>query len=157
MRPDDLRTRVATGARDAQTLAVLRREWNGAVGDPGFEKRLADWLREEGDRRTVWLLERAGEAIGMGTMLEYRRMPLPGEADGAWGYIGSMFVREQHRGGGAGAQLLAAMIAESERRGYVRVILSPSPRAVPFYKRAGFVEPDGVAGDRLLVRRSPHR
>jgi hypothetical protein len=32
-------------------------------------------------------------------------------------------------------------------------VLSPSARAVPFYRRAGFVVPDDAAGDdRLLVR-----
>jgi hypothetical protein len=45
------------------------------------------------------------------------------------------------------------VIAAAESRGYVRLVLSPSERSVPFYARAGFVVPGGApAGDRLLVR-----
>ena len=52
-----------------------------------------------------------------------------------------------------GAALLDAVIAAAEARGYARLVLSPSERAIPFYARAGFVVPGQAAGsDRLLVR-----
>jgi hypothetical protein len=50
--------------------------------------------------------------------------------------------------------LLGALIDAADERGYARLVLSPTLRAVPFYERAGFVVPDERAGDanRLLVR-----
>lgn len=143
--------RVA-GEGDADALASLRRAWNEYAGDPGFERRLAAWFRDEGTRRTAWLVEADTGPVGMGTMLEYRRMPLPGDQAAAWGYIGNMFVLKTHRGQGVGGALLGAMLDEADRRGYVRVVLAPSRLSIAFYARAGFTEADGRRGDRLLVR-----
>jgi hypothetical protein len=48
------------------------------------------------------------------------------------------------------------LIATADARGYARLVLSPSLRALPFYARAGFVPADAAAGDdRLLVRPGP--
>ena len=145
--------RVA-GADDAGMLASLRSLWSGALGDdPAFERRMAGWLVREGDRRTTWLALLGAEPVGMASLFEYRRMPRPGRPDSRWGYVSNMFVREERRGRGAGSALLAAIVAVADERGYARLVLSPSERALPFYRRAGFVVPDGAAGgDRLLVR-----
>jgi GNAT superfamily N-acetyltransferase len=150
---EDLTVRVA-GPGDVGALAALRRAWDASAADePGFEQRLADWLEAEGDRRTTWLAALGGAPAGMASLFEYRRMPRPGRADVCWGYVGSMFVREELRDRGIGSALLDAIVAAADERGYVRLVLSPSARAVPFYRRAGFVVPDDTAGDdRLLVR-----
>lgn len=72
-------------------------------------------------------------------------------------------IRRQHvrpRGPanrGTGSALLGAIIAESEARDYARLILSPTERAVPFYRRAGFVVPDDAAGDDRVLVRPPTR
>jgi len=143
------------GVYDVAALAALRRRWKSRTDDPGFEQRFATWLLGEGERRTVWLAEVDGTPTGMATLLEYRRMPAPGHPGAAWGYLGGMFVLTSHRGRGVGAQLVNAILAAADARGYVRVVLSPSPRSLPFYRRAGFTEADGNGGDRLLVRRGP--
>ncbi len=89
----------------------------------------------------------------MASLFEYRRMPRPGHPDARWGYLGTMFVREDVRGRGVGSALLTAVVAAADARGYARLVLSPTARSVPFYRRAGFVVPDDTAGDhRLLVR-----
>jgi GNAT superfamily N-acetyltransferase len=146
-----MRIRIA-GERDAEALAALRAAWTEAA-EPGFERRLAAWLAAEGDRRTTWLAEVDGAAAGLASMLEYRRMPRPGRPDSRWGYVSNMFVREALRDRGIGTALLDAVIAAAQARGYARLVLSPSARALPFYARAGFLVPDERAGDhRLLVR-----
>jgi GNAT superfamily N-acetyltransferase len=67
-----------------------------------------------------------------------------------------MFVREDRRNRGIGSALLAVIVATADERGYARLVLSPSLRAVPLYRRAGFIVPDESAGDdRLLVRPRP--
>jgi GNAT superfamily N-acetyltransferase len=133
-------------------LRVLWGDHAGA-GEPGFADRMAAWLSAEGDRRTTWLAELGGVPVGLTSLFEYRRMPRPGRPDSSWGYLGNMFVREEARDRGIGTALLRAVIAAAEERGYARLVLSPTERAVAFYRRAGFVVPDERAGgDRLLVR-----
>ena len=143
--------RVA-GAGDVGAIAWLRSLWS-AGEDRDFERRMADWLAGEGDRRTTWLATLGDAPVGMASMLEYRRMPRPGRPDSRWGYVSNMFVREDRRNRGTGSALLTTVIATAEERGYARLVLSPSEQALPFYRRAGFVVPDDMAGgDRLLVR-----
>jgi GNAT superfamily N-acetyltransferase len=136
------------GPADVAALASLRGD-----GNPEFVARMAAWLADEGDRRTTWLALAVDAPVGMASMLEYRRMPRPDRPDSRWGYVSNMFVREDARDRGIGRALLDTIIATADARGYVRLVLSPSSRSVPFYERAGFVVPDESAGDhRLLVR-----
>jgi GNAT superfamily N-acetyltransferase len=114
---------------------------------------MAAWLEADGERRTTWLAELGGAPAGMASLFEYRRMPRPGRPDSRWGYLGNMFVREGLRNRGIGTALLRTVIAAADERGYARLVLSPSERAVGFYRRAGFVVPgEDAGGDRLLVR-----
>ena len=149
----DVVVRVAE-AGDAGAVASMRSEWTaGAAEDADFVTRMASWLALEGERRTTWLAELAGSPVGMASLFEYRRMPRPGRPDSRWGYVSNMYVREGFRNRGIGSALLARIIATAEQRSYPRLVLSPSARAVPFYRRAGFTAPDDAAGDdRLLVR-----
>jgi GNAT superfamily N-acetyltransferase len=146
------------GDGDVATVAALRALWTPeADPDAGFEAQLADWLAAEGERRTVWLAFLDEEAVGLASVFEYRRMPRPGRMSSCWGYVSNMFVREGVRDRGVGSALLSAIIEAADARGYVRLVLSPTLRAVPFYERAGFVVPDERAGDenRLMVRLAP--
>jgi GNAT superfamily N-acetyltransferase len=64
-------------------------------------------------------------------------------------------VREDVRNRGIGAARLTSVATAADERGYARLVLSPSARALPFFRRAGFIVPDETAGgDRLLVRPS---
>jgi GNAT superfamily N-acetyltransferase len=49
-----------------------------------------------------------------------------------------VFVLPAHRDAGVGRLLLDAALAHADAHSYVRVVLHPSPRSVPFYERAGF-------------------
>jgi GNAT superfamily N-acetyltransferase len=53
-------------------------------------------------------------------------MPKPGHADSRWGYVGTMFVRDNFRNRGIGSGLLAALIAAADKRSYARLVVSPS-------------------------------
>jgi GNAT superfamily N-acetyltransferase len=145
------------GVEDAGAIASLRAAWVGGSGE-ALAARMADWMRSEGERRTTWLAWLREEPVGMASMFEYRRMPRPDRRASRWGYVSNMFVREPVRDRGIGAKLLKTVIDAADERGYARIVLSPSARAVPFYLRAGFVVPDeALEDDRLLVRVSPRR
>jgi GNAT superfamily N-acetyltransferase len=148
----EIRVRL-TGTDDIATIAALRAQWTGAPSDAEFVAHVREWLAQEGDRRLVFLAALGHDAVGMATMLEYHRMPRPDRLSSRWGYVGNMFVREELRDRGIGSALLAAVIAEADRRDYARLVLSPTERAVPFYRRAGFIDADAPAGgDRMMVR-----
>jgi GNAT superfamily N-acetyltransferase len=138
-------------ADDIGRLAALRRAWveeaSGPIDDGGeFEREFARWADAEGELRTAWIAFVGDAAVGMLNMAEFRRMPQPGTPSGRWGYIGNVFVLAAHRNRQIGGQLLDAAMAEARTRRYARLVLSPSPRSVPFYRRAGF-----AAADSLLV------
>jgi GNAT superfamily N-acetyltransferase len=151
----EIRIRL-TGPADIPAIAALRAQWTGAVADREFEQHVAAWIAAEGDRRLIWIAALDGEPAGLASLLEYHRMPRPDRLDSRWGYVGNMFVREDLRDRGVGSALLAAIIGESDRRGYARLVLSPTERAVALYRRAGFVDADAAAGnDRMMVRVAP--
>jgi GNAT superfamily N-acetyltransferase len=141
------------GQDDVPAIGLLRALWTGGDSDAAFEERLSAWILGEGERRTMWLACVRGRVVGMASVFEYQRMPRPGHPDSRWGYLSNMFVAEEFRNRGVGSALLRAIIAVAGERAYARLVLSPSERAVPFYRRAGFIVPDlSAGGDRLLVR-----
>jgi GNAT superfamily N-acetyltransferase len=138
--------RIAVPA-DVPALAALRRTWtaetHGDVEDEGFEARFLDWHERESARRISWLAEVSGEPVGMMNLAIFERMPRPGLDAGTWGYLANAFVLRPHRSQGIGRLLLDALLAHADAHGYVRVVLRPSERAIPFYLRAGFTADGG--------------
>ncbi|HEV7204851.1 MAG TPA: GNAT family N-acetyltransferase [Jatrophihabitans sp.] len=132
------------GPDDVPALARLRAAWTDEVADPEFEAEFARWWDAEAGRRAIWLAEVDGEPAGMLTLAEYRRMPRPGRPAGCWGYVGNVFVLAEQRDRGLGRALLDAVIAEARARDYVRLVLAPSERSIPLYRRAGFGAADGL-------------
>lgn len=130
------------GLADTPALAALRGAWtadqSGPADDQGFEARFRDWYERESARRVTWLAEVSGEPVGMMNLAVFERMPRPGRDPGAWGYLGNAFVLAAYRDQGIGSQLMRALLAYADDHGYLRVVLSPSERSVPFYQRFGF-------------------
>jgi GNAT superfamily N-acetyltransferase len=114
----------------------------------GFEARFLDWYERESARRVSWLAEISGEPAGMMNLALFERMPHPGGDAGTWGYLSNAFVLQPHRNQGIGALLLNALVAHADDHGYLRIVLRPSQRAIPFYNRADFTPEGG-----FLVRR----
>jgi GNAT superfamily N-acetyltransferase len=142
------------GADDVAAIADLRERWTienrgeSRRGDATFASRFAAWFAAEQRQRTFWLAEDGGAAIGMVNLITFERMPAPGADAGRWGYLGNMYVVPERRNGGAGARLVSALLDHARVTGLERVVLSPSARSVPFWRRAGFGD-----ADELLVWR----
>lgn len=152
---DDFDVRLA-GPEDARLLAALRRSWveettQGSVEDPGFEERFDEWMRHERDQRLTWLGCVGGEPAGMVNMLIFTRMPRPGqEQPSRWGYLANFYVLPEQRNSGLGTALLDALTDRADAEGFVRVVLSPTERSIPFYERGGF-----RAAYDLMIRPQP--
>ena len=133
-------------ADDGLAIAALRRSWtaedHGDVEDDEYEARFLDWYQRESTRRLSWLAEVSGAPVGMMNLSIFERMPRPGRETGTWGYLGNAFVLGSFRNQGIGGLLLNALIAHADSHDFVRIVLRPNPRAIPFYLRAGFA-PDG--------------
>jgi GNAT superfamily N-acetyltransferase len=131
---------------DGPAIAALRRAWtaedHGDVEDEGFEARFLDWYERESARRINWLAEVSGEPVGMMNLVIFERMPRPGLDTGTWGYLANAFVLRPHRNQGIGRLLLDELLAHADGHDYIRILLRPTERAIPFYLRAGFT-PDG--------------
>lgn len=138
--------RIAEAA-DGPALAALRRAWtaeqHGPVDDAGFEARFLDWYEREFARRVSWLAEVGGAAVGMMNLAVFDRMPQPGREAGTWGYLANAFVLAAYRDQGIGSLLLRALLSHADGHDYIRVVLRPSRRAIPFYERLGFRPDEG--------------
>lgn len=133
----------ATTADDLAVMAALRRAWTeedarGPVDDDGFDERFADWIGDVGGERRAWLAFADGTPVGMLNLAIFHRMPRPGRPDTRWGYVANVFVLAAWRSRGVGANLLEAAVAFARDEGFIRLVLNPSERSVPFYLRAGF-------------------
>ncbi len=139
------------GDADVPALATLRREWTqewgGAGADPGFAERFAAWFEQERARRVTWLAETDGRPVGMVNLTVFERMPQPGRAPSRWGYLANAFVLAAYRDRGIGGRLLDALLRYADEHDFARVVLNPSERATPLYRRAGF-----QPASALLVR-----
>ena len=142
--------RLASPA-DGPQVAALRSAWAaeefGPVADPSYPGRFAAWWAVEAGRRLTWLADEAAGPVGMVNLAVFERMPRPGRPPARWGYLGNAYVLAPWRSRGIGTALLTALLSYAQAEGFVRVVLSPSERSVPFYRRAGF----GPASS-LLVR-----
>jgi len=145
--------RLASAA-DVPALAELRRvstfEHFPERDDEDFAERFASWYERESSRRMTWLAEDDGTAVAMMNVVVFERMPRPGPDPGRWGYLANAYVRPAYRNQGVGTRLVEAVLSYADAVGFARVVLSPSQRSIPFYRRAGF----GPA-DALLSRERP--
>jgi ribosomal protein S18 acetylase RimI-like enzyme len=74
-------------------------------------------------------------------------MPSPGRAPSRWGYLSNAYVVPDWRCRGVGTALLTELLAYARSERFTRIVLHPSDRSIPFYRRAGF----GPAASLLLT------
>jgi GNAT superfamily N-acetyltransferase len=138
------------GAPDLAAIARLRRlsaeEQDGEQAAPGFEEAFASWFAWEKSHRIFWLAEAGGQPVGSMKLMVFDRMTRPGRQPSGWGYLGNAFVLAAQRNQGVGRLLLDAVLEYAADHRLARVVLSPSERSIPFYRRAGF-----RSADELLV------
>ncbi|MET7442387.1 N-acetyltransferase family protein [Streptomyces sp. NPDC004082] len=149
----DFRVRRAEAA-DAPELARLR--WAFKQEDyeadhevdapaPVHSAREAEqWIRERlGDGRWLaWVAESDGVARGHVFLNLVERVPEAYEDNTPLGYVTNFYVTPGFRDRGCGAALLDALRRHARATGMDVLVVWPSERSAPLYRRAGFRPPE---------------
>jgi GNAT superfamily N-acetyltransferase len=132
-------------------VEIVRLRWEFSAEDgrtpteehDEFAQRLAaDLERFLADPRwSIWVAalgDRPGALIGTVCLQRINKLRRPYPRASAWGYVTNVYVSPAWRGSGLGTRLLEATIAQARAEGLEMLMLWPSDRAVPFYRRLGF-------------------
>ena len=136
-------------AADAPALAPLRWEFRAPLGavteaEGAFVARCAAWMAARlgaGDAWRAWVAESAGEVVGTIWVGLIEKLPNPTPEPEEHAYVTNVYVRPAARGAGVGSALLRAALAWCEGRGVHAVVLWPTARSAPLYRRHGFDTP----------------
>ncbi|MFF5012127.1 GNAT family N-acetyltransferase [Streptomyces sp. NPDC001165] len=144
----DVHVREA-GAADAPVLAGLRwafkhEDREGDRSEPlRSVSHAEDWIRERlaSKRWLAWIAESDGEICGHVFLHLVERTPEPYEDNTPIGYVTNFYVVPEHRNRGFGAALLEALRRHAQGSSMDVLIVWPSERSVPLYRRSGFQAP----------------
>jgi GNAT superfamily N-acetyltransferase len=138
--------RAAT-PEDAHALAELRWEFRASKGAPTeshdtFVARCAEWMRAQlltcGVWR-AWVAQDDDRIIGQVWIHTIDKLPNPVNERERHAYLSNLYVTPDARGG-VGARLLSTAIAWCETIDVDSILLAPTKRSRPLYKRHGFSE-----------------
>jgi GNAT superfamily N-acetyltransferase len=108
-------------------------------GDPDrFRAEFADWISEHEYSHIPYLVEVGGCTVGMAWLAIIERIPGPQIWKRLSGHIQSVYVLAEHRDNGLGSLLIEELIEGARREGLNYLLVHPSPRSFPFYRRLGF-------------------
>ncbi|MEU5792553.1 GNAT family N-acetyltransferase [Streptomyces sp. NPDC047813] len=143
----DLTVRPARPA-DARSLAELRwafkREDHEAPPDTAPPLDEAErWIGERlgGGQWLAWVAEYGGEIRGHVFLALVERVPEPFADNDSLGYVTNFFVEPAYRNQGAGTALLDALTSYARGARLETLIVWPSERSDPLYRRSGFRPP----------------
>ncbi len=113
-------------------LAELRDIGGDRLGE------FASWVADHARTHLPFVAEADGRIVGSAWLHIAGRVPGGDSFDRLYGDVQSVMVREEYRNQGAGAALMAAILAEARERGLLHVTVHSGRRAVDFYLRNGF-------------------
>lgn len=137
-------------ADDAPALATMR--WRFKVEDGGdevpqneeeFSAACEQWFRSRmvGPWR-VWVAEVDSQPSGHVCVCLVEKVPSPYPSADALGYVTNFYVVPEQRNRGLGRALLDEAVGHARAQGLDTLIVWPSERSAPLYRRCGFGEPD---------------
>ncbi|WP_261893408.1 MULTISPECIES: GNAT family N-acetyltransferase [Enterobacteriaceae] len=85
-----------------------------------------------------FVAEKDEELIGGISLILVNKIPSPYEINGCWGYVTNVYVRPAYRNNGVGRKLLSFVKDHAIADKCELLVVWPSDRSYPFYKRAGF-------------------
>lgn len=139
----ELRLRAAN-LEDAGTLARFRlrllTELGAAGHEPTSAEALADYFRRATDSGEClsWIVESQGQAVGVGSINFFYRIPAPKNPSGREIYLLNMYTLTDFRGCGVAALILQAVKDYARLHGFGRIWLHASQQGESLYRRHGF-------------------
>jgi GNAT superfamily N-acetyltransferase len=98
-------------------------------------------------------VEEHGAVIAHMALQVHEGVPRPAAPRDRWGWLTDCYTIPGERDKGHGSRLLATIREWAQAEGLQLLLVSPSDRSVPFYRRAGF----GPAGEWLQLGLDPPR
>lgn len=143
VRPADL-----TSSTDVLALCSLRWEWRLDRGErppnprPVFEHDFTEWCAQHAATHRAFLAEIGGDGVGMAWYGVYDRVPGPEHWTRRSGSVQSVYVTPSAREAGIGATLIRALLVHAAAEGLDHLLLHPTDRSAPLYRRLGFAPRD---------------
>lgn len=133
-------------ASDGPALARLRWEFRAEEGEiprddfREFQLRFLDqyWRGLEAGTWAHWLVEENGTVVAHMAVLVNDGVPRPSTLRDRWGWLTDCYTVPAARNHGHGTRLLEAIRDWARTESLELLLVSPSDRSVPFYRRAGF-------------------
>lgn len=101
----------------------------------------------------AWVARIGDELVAAMWLHTLHRVPVPGKRAGPIGYLTNVYVTPEHRNAGLGAEMLDQITAWCRGEGFSTVIVWPTERSRPFYRRGGFTRPQ----EPLVIELEPDR
>jgi GNAT superfamily N-acetyltransferase/catechol 2,3-dioxygenase-like lactoylglutathione lyase family enzyme len=142
--PATVRPLDPADATDLAAATALRHRWRSEEGGPvemteaEFGDRFPTWLADHRSSHPGWLAHVDGLAVGVGFLAIVDRIPGPDRWDRRSGFIQALYVAPEARGSGTGRAIIDAIAAWSADAGLQYLLVNPSERSEPLYRRAGF-------------------
>jgi GNAT superfamily N-acetyltransferase len=89
---------------------------------------------------TYWLADHEGTIAAHICVYLFHPVPRPDRAHEHYGYMTNVYTRPAYRNQGTGSALMQHVLAWARERDTVFLMVSPSERSIPFYRRAGFTD-----------------
>jgi len=148
---------------DAAMLARLRYEFRASFhevieDEVSFVRRCTAWMKERlatDGHWKCWIAESPQTVVGNVWAQLVEKIPNPIAESEHYVYLTNFYVREEYRGKGVGSMLLSAALAWSRSKNASTVILWPTQRSKPFYRRNGFAQTDDVM--QLVIEHKEHK
>ncbi|WP_051941027.1 GNAT family N-acetyltransferase [Stenoxybacter acetivorans] len=98
-----------------------------------------------------FVAEKNAELIGVISLILVNKIPSPYGINGCWGYVTNVYVRPAYRNNGVGKKLLNFVKDQAVANKCELLVVWPSDRSYPFYKRAGFKSEEREQDPLVLV------
>ncbi len=85
-----------------------------------------------------WVADLEGRLVAVMSVYVVRQLPAPQRLKGSFGYLTNCYVLPEYRNHGIGGKLLERVRLWSKEQDFELLVVWPSDRSYPFYKRSGF-------------------
>ena len=149
---------------DAPDLARLRYLFRSSLSEvceeeAEFVQRCSQWMQErlqEGNVWKCWVAQQNDKLMGNLWMQMIEKIPNPVTEPESHAYITNFYIREEARGQGLGAKLLAAALDWAQAQDVHALILWPTARSRSLYLRHGFAVRDDLLELLVGAIEDPH-